>query len=123
MTQTTTRHPFIEDLAEEVVLTSSVLRRTVSGREKVLRIVTTGGSLYRSNTPRFLGHVEDRGLLEYDVELDGGVHASGLVSFRRDENGKVTHLHIAFSPLDAVLTFSTSLRERLADELGTELFL
>jgi hypothetical protein len=31
------RHPFLEDLAADVVLTTNVLKRPVAGRDKVLR--------------------------------------------------------------------------------------
>ena len=117
------RHPFLDDLAEDVVLTSSVLRATVAGRDHVARSVKAGSSLYRSQTPTFLGTVEDHGLFEYDIGLDGGVPASGLVSFRRNEAGKVTHLHISFSPLGAVLSIAAALRDQLADDLGEDLFL
>ena len=123
MTPIPQRHPFLDDLAEDVLLTSSVLRGPVAGRDRVTRIVKVGGSLYRSQTPTFLGTVEDHGLFEYDVELDGGVPASGLVSFRRDAAGAVTHLHIAFSPLGAVLSIAAALRDQLAGEFGTDLFL
>ena len=123
MAQAPTRHPFLDDLAEDVILTSSVLRSSVTGRDRVTHIVKTGGGLYRRQTPTFLGHVEDRGLFEYDFELDDVVEASGLVSFRRDGRGEITHLHIAFSPLGAVLSIATSLREQLAAEFGSELFL
>jgi hypothetical protein len=117
------RHPFLDDLAEDVLLTSSVLRSPVAGRDRVARIVKAGGSLYRRQTPTFFGTVEGHGLFDYDIELEGGVPAFGLVSFWRDDAGEVTHLHIAFSPLGAVLSIAEGLRDRLADDLGTELFL
>jgi hypothetical protein len=117
------RHPFLDDLADDVLLTSSVLRATVAGRDPVTRIVKAGGSLYRRQTPTFLGTIGDHGLFEYDIELDGGVPASGLVSFRRSETGAVTHLHIAFSSLGAVLSIAAALRDQLAGELGEDLFL
>ena len=94
-----------------------------AGRDRVTRIVKAGGSLYRRQTPNFLGMLEDRSLFEYEVELKDGESALGLVSFRKDDAGLVTHLHIAFSPLGAVLSIAAALRDQLADELGAELFL
>ena len=117
------RHPFLDDLADDVLLTSSVLRGTVAGRDRVTRLVKAGGILYRRQMPTFLSNVEDHGLFEYDIELDNGVLASGLVSFRRNETGAVSHLHIAFSPLGAVLSIAAALRDQLAGDLGEDLFL
>ena len=48
---------------------------------------------------------------------------SGLVCFRRDPAGGIIHLHIAFSPLGAVLSMAAALRDRLKGEFGPELFL
>jgi hypothetical protein len=123
MTADPHRHPFLDDLAEHVLLTSSVLRGPVSGRERVTRLVKAGGSLYRRQVPSFLGTVGDQGLFEYDIELDDGVPASGLATFRRNAAGAVTHLHVAFSPLGAVLTIAGALRDQLSEELGADLFL
>ncbi len=123
MTTSQPRHPFLDDLAENVLLTSTVLRSPVAGRDRVIRIVKAGEGLYRRQTQTFPGALEDRGLFEYEVELEGGDPAFGLVSFRRDDAGSVTHLHIAFSPLGAVLSIAAALRDQLAEDLGAELFL
>lgn len=103
------RHPFLDDLADQVVLHTSILPAPVSGRAEVLRVVKAGGSLYRQQIPTFLGNIEGRGIFEYDVELTDGTTARGLVSMVRDASGAVTQLHITFSPLGAVLAMAQAL--------------
>ncbi|SFK52413.1 hypothetical protein SAMN03159338_4448 [Sphingomonas sp. NFR04] len=103
------RHPFLDDLAEDVVLHSSILPAPVSGRAEVLRVVKAGGSLYRRQIPTFLGNIEGRGIFEYDIELTDGSAARGLVSMVRNGSGEVTQLHITFSPQGAVLAMAQAL--------------
>lgn len=122
MTEQTKRHPFIDDLGETVVLESSILRRPVTGKELVLKVVKAGAGQYAAQKPRFLETVGERSFFEYDIDLVDGTAAVGLVSIRRDASGAVTHLHIAFSPLGAVLSMAAGVRDTLAAELGADLF-
>ncbi|WP_186138170.1 hypothetical protein [Burkholderia gladioli] len=119
----TKRHPFLDDLDPEVRLVSSVLRRPVQGREVVSKIVKAGAAQYASQTPRSLDTLGERTYFEYEVQLTNGQHASGLVSIFRNAEGRVAALHIAFSPLDAVLSIAAGVRERLASEYDPGLFL
>ncbi|AJK50648.1 hypothetical protein [Burkholderia plantarii] len=123
MNESSSRHPFLDDLADDVVLESSVLRQAVRGRDVVLRIVKAGAAQYATQRPRFLGHVGERSYFEYDVRLQDGKPAAGLVSIVRNADARVTTLHIAFSPLDAVLSLAAGLRDRLAPELDERWFL
>jgi len=123
MTTQPQRHPFLDDLADDVVLISSVLRRQVAGRDAVLKVVKSGASQYAKQSPTFLGDVGDRTYFEYDVTLRDGLEGTGLVSIRRDARRKVTGLEIAFSPLAVVLSIAAGARDQLAAELGDDLFL
>lgn len=123
MTEQTKRHPFIDDLGETVVLESSILRRPVTGKELVLKVVKAGAGQYAAQKPRFLETVGERSFFEYDIDLVDGTAAVGLVTIRRDASGAVTHLHIAFSPLGAVQSMAAGVRDALAAELGADLFL
>lgn len=122
MSEPVKRHPFIDDLGENVILETSILRAPIRGRDLVLKVVKAGAGRYVTQKTRFLGAIGERSFFEYDAVLVGGVAAVGLVSILRDAAGAVTHLHIAFSPLDAVLSIAVGVQGVLADELGADLF-
>lgn len=123
MTHNTQRHPFLDDLNEDVTLVSSVLRQELAGRDKVLKVIKAAGALYRGQTATFLGHADDRMFFQYDADLGNDLTASGMVSIIRDDNGGVSRLHIAFSPLGAVLTIAEGIKAVVSDDLDAGLFL
>jgi hypothetical protein len=123
MTPQAQRHPFLDDLADDVVLSSSVLRRQISGRDAVLKVVRSGASQYAKQAPTFLGDVGDRSYFEYALTLHDGAEGTGLVSIRRNAERKVIGLEIAFSPLGVVLSIAAGARNQLAGEFDADLFL
>ena len=54
--------------------------------------------------------------------MTDGQAARGLVSIERNASGKVTELHIAFSPLAAVYSLADSVRQILRDEIDPGFF-
>ncbi|MET0256531.1 MAG: hypothetical protein ABW193_12080 [Luteibacter sp.] len=109
-----TRHPFLDDLSDDVVLITNALPEPVKGREAVLRSVKAGGSLYLSQKPTFLKRVDDsRSLFQYDAELEGGRHAECVVVIHWNADNRVSRLHISFAPAGAAQSFSTRLAEKL----------
>jgi NAD(P)-dependent dehydrogenase (short-subunit alcohol dehydrogenase family) len=115
MTSNPQRHPFLDDLADDVELVSSILYLPVRGREAVLEVVKAGARQYASQTPRSLDHAGGALYFEYDFTLKNGVRGVGLVSIRRASGGKVTALNIAFSPLDAVTALADAVRAELGE--------
>jgi hypothetical protein len=110
------RHPFLEDLADDVILTTNTLNEKVEGKVSVLEVVGTAGKIYISQTTTYLNKISDgRTLLEYDAEIVGGrtVHAVVIVDWNLA--GKVSHLNIGFSPLGGALSFATQLGALLPD--------
>jgi len=116
------RHPFLDDLHEDVILVTSVLNRPVRGKTEVLKVVKAGAQQYASQTARLLDHVGQRSFFEYDATLTDGQVARGLVSIERNASGKVTELHIAFSPLAAVYSLADSVKQILRDEIDPGFF-
>ncbi len=118
------RHPFLEDLAADVVLITNVLKRPVTGRDKVLRIVKAGGAIYSSQKPTYLKKFDDkRSLFEYDADLVGGRTVHGVVVIDWNDDGTVSHLNIGFSPLTGALSFAVKLGEQLEGDFEEGLFL
>ncbi|XKM43393.1 hypothetical protein A4U53_037835 (plasmid) [Rhizobium ruizarguesonis] len=52
------KHPFLDDLADDAELRGTVLRRPVSGRDNIKRLVEAAGTLYTSQQPTFYGAID-----------------------------------------------------------------
>jgi len=113
-TATPSRHPFLDDLSENVVLISNAFDGTVQGRDAVLGIVKAGASIYLAQKPTFLKRVdESRSLFQYDADLEGGRRAECVVVIHWNAENQVSKLHISFAPAGAAQSFSTRLAEKL----------
>ncbi|WP_426419896.1 hypothetical protein [Bradyrhizobium genosp. A] len=119
----TERHPFLDDLTADAELVSSVLRGPVTGRDDIRRVVNAVGTFYASQTPTFVQNVGSRLVLEYKADLIGGESLSAAVIVDRNPDGSVPRVSVRMSPLGAVLSLATGLRERLSQQLPERLFL
>ncbi|MBC9882730.1 hypothetical protein G8O24_36090 [Bradyrhizobium sp. INPA01-394B] len=119
----TERHPFLDDLTDDAELVSSVLRGPVIGRDNVRRVVDAVGTFYASQTPTFVQNVGSRLVLEYEAALSGGEKLSASVIVEHNPDGSVPRVSVRMSPLGAVLSLATGLRERLSKQLPETLFL
>lgn len=117
------RHPFLDDLTADAEFTSTVLRRAVSGRDNIKKLIAAVGTLYKSQTPTFMGAVDNRTLLQYDAELGNGQILNGVVLIDRNADGSVPKVNVTFSPLDAVVSLAARLGPLVEDDLGKGLFL
>lgn len=122
-TNTEDRHPFLDDLTGDAELTSTVMRRTVSGRESIKKLITAVGSLYKSQTPIFFGTVENRSLLQYDAELGNGKMLRGVAVIERNPDGSVPRVSVTFSPIDSALSLAVRLGVLLEEDLGRDVFI
>lgn len=116
-------HPFLDDLADDVTLISSILRGPVTGRAQVQTIVHAGGAQYATQEPTFLGTLNGRTFFEYSAELHSGLVATGLVGMRRNADNKITELNIAFSPLGAVVEMAEGVKASLSGQVAPGLFI
>jgi hypothetical protein len=66
---TPARHPFLDDLTPDAELASTLLRKPVSGRENVKKVVEAVGSFYKSQAPTFFEAAGTRKLLRYGATL------------------------------------------------------
>ncbi|MBN3836070.1 hypothetical protein [Burkholderia sp. Ac-20344] len=117
------RHPFLDDLTEDAILSSTLLRQPVSGRERIKSVIAAVGALYQTQTPTFLGVVESRTLLQYDAVLVDGIAIRGTAVIQRDEGGNVPRVSVTFEPLDAAMHLSRQLDSVLREDIGDGFFL
>ncbi len=115
--------PWLNELAPNVNLISSVLNRPLQGREGVIRVVQTAGSLYEAHAVVFHATFGERELLEYDAKAFGGVDLHGVLTLSRNTAGDIVEVGIHHGPVGAVNRLSAALKERLATELGADYFL
>ncbi|TDN67101.1 hypothetical protein [Paraburkholderia sp. BL10I2N1] len=117
------RHPFLDDLTDDAELVSSVLRGPVIGRDEIRLAVNAVGTFYASQSPTFLQTVGSRLFLEYEAVLTSGENLSAVVVVDRNSDGSVPRVSVRMSPLGAVLTLATHLREALSKQLPENFFL
>ncbi len=118
-----TRHPFLDDLAPDAEMTSTILRRPVSGRENIKKLVGAVATVYKSQTPIFLETIGSRSFLQYEAELANGMPLTGVAVIERNADGGVQHVSVTFSPLGPALSLSGRLGAILDGDLGDALFL
>jgi hypothetical protein len=117
------RHPFLDDLTADAELISSVLRGPVTGRDEIRLVVNAVGAFYVSQNPTFLQSVGSRLFLEYEAVLTSGESLSAAVIVDHNPDGTVPRVSVRVSPLGAVLSLATHLRERLSKQLPENFFL
>lgn len=116
------KHPFLDDLADDAELRSTVLRHPIIGRDRIKRLVDAVGTLYASQTPTFYGAVGPRHFLQYQATLRDGPALEAVGVIERDEADVVHRVTMTFAPLDAALALSAGLGRILEQELGRDLF-
>ena len=117
------RHPFLDDLTADAELVGSVLRAPLTGRDEIRLVVDAVGAFYVSQTPTFVQAVSSRLFLEYKAVLKSGEALSAVVVVDRNADGSVPRVSVRMSPLGAVLTLATHLRESLSNQLPEHVFL
>lgn len=117
------RHPFLDDLTVDAELTSSVLRGPVIGRDEIRLAVDAVGTFYASQTPTFLQTIDSKLFLEYEAVLKSGEHLNAVVVVDHNPDGSIPRVSVRMSPLGAVLSLASSLRDVLSKQLPASVFL
>ncbi len=116
------KHPFLDDLADDAELGGTLMRRPVSGRDRIRRLVEAVGTLYASQTPTFQGTIGPRHFLQYQATLRNGLKLEAIGVIERDEADVVHRVTMTFAPLDAAMSLSAGLGRILAQEFDRDLF-
>jgi hypothetical protein len=95
---TPARHPFLDDLTLDAELLSTVLRKPISGRENIKRVVEAVGSFYKSQTPISFDSAGTRGFLQYEAVLGNGLIIHGTAVIEHNPDGSVQRVSVTFSP-------------------------
>lgn len=101
---------------------SSVLERTVVGRDAIIKVIQAAGALYETHSVTFSASFGNRELFEYDAQALGNVAVHGVVTLTRGLEGEIVAVSVHHGPLSAVNKLSSALKERLGTELGAEYF-
>ena len=117
------RHPFLDDLANDAELISSVLRGPVVGRDEIRRVVDAVGTFYAKQTPTFMEIVGSRTLLEYEAILTSGERLNAAVIINRDPDGSIPRVSVRMAPVDTVVSVAGHLKSALSGQLPEQLFL
>lgn len=107
------RHPFLDDLAENVVLFTDTIDEPVEGRDAVLATVKIGSTIYVSQNPTYFQRIDERrSLFEYDAVLEGGRSAQCVLVLYWNADNQIDKMHLSYAPGAASRSFGT----RLADK-------
>lgn len=115
--------PWLNQLAPDAIMISSVLERTVVGRDAIIKVIQAAGGLYEAHSVVFSASFGNRDLFEYDAQAFGNVAVHGMVTLTRSVAGAIIAVGVHHSPLGAVNKLSSALKEQLGTELGAEYFL
>jgi hypothetical protein len=114
---------WLNQLAADAIMISSVLERTVVGRDAIIKVIQAAGGLYEAHAVVFSASFGDRELFEYDALAFGGVAVHGVVTLTRSAVGEIIAVGVHHGPLSAVNKLSSALKDILATELGESYFL
>lgn len=114
---------WLDQLAPDAILISSVLNRSLRGRDSIIKVVQAVGGMYEAHLVVFHATFSDRELIEYDALILGGVAVHGVVLLSRNAAGEILNVGVHHGPVEAVNKLSAALKERLFDEFGGEYFL
>ncbi|WP_257557680.1 hypothetical protein [Sphingobium sp. CFD-2] len=66
------KHPFRDDLDDQSVLHSTVTRKPIVGRDRILRTIQAAGASYDHMRPTYHEAIGNRSFAEYDARIAGG---------------------------------------------------
>ncbi|KFE50692.1 hypothetical protein [Pseudomonas syringae] len=115
--------PWLDELAPDAILISSVLNRSLRGRDSIIKVVQAVGGMYEAHSVIFRATFADRELLEYDALAFGGVAVHGVVILSKNPAGKISNVSVHHGPVEAVNKLSAALKQHLSAELGGDYFL
>src|SRR3981189_3068006 len=109
--------PFLADLADDAIMTGTILAKPLKGKDVISQVIRSIASCFVSQS--MSGHAVDGSIetIEYDAELESGgtIHGSGTGPSRRE--GEVGQIDGRHSPQAAVAELAIILRTKLGVSL------
>src|SRR3979490_2457732 len=106
--------PFLADLADDAVMTGTVLAKPLKGKDVIRQVIRSIASCFVSQS--MSGHAVDGSIetIEYDAELESGGTIHGSVTVTRRADGKVVAIDGRHSPQVAAAALAIVLRTKFA---------
>src|SRR3982074_1926300 len=115
--------PFLADLADDAVMTGTVLAKPLKGKDVIRQVIRSIASCFvsqRMSRQAADGSIET---IEYDAELESGGTIHGSVTVTRRADGKVVAIDGRHSPQAAGAALAMVLRTKLAVSLTPDPFI
>lgn len=93
---------FLSELAENVVLTASMLAAPLTGPVKAREIIINLGSMYASRNAPVMTVVGNKTFVQYDATLLTGEPINAITVLTRDDSNDVVEINIGYSPMQSV---------------------
>jgi len=93
---------FLSELADDVVLTASILPKATRGAERAREVIMNLGAMYASRTVAVMGVVGNKTFIQYDATLVSGEQINAVTVLTRNDSNLVVEINVGYSPLQAV---------------------
>jgi hypothetical protein len=115
--------PFLADLADDAVMTGTILAKPLKGKDVIRHVIRSIASCFVSQS--MSSHAVDGSIetIEYDAELESGGSIHGSVTVTRRADGKVVAIDGSHSPQGAAAALAMVLRTKLAVSLTPDPFI
>jgi hypothetical protein len=115
--------PFLADLADDAIMTGTILAKPLKGKDVIRQVIRSIASCFVSQS--MSGHAIDGNIetIEYDAELESRDTIHGSVTVTRRADGKVVAIDGRHSPQVAAAALTMVLKTTLAVSLTPDPFI
>ena len=79
--------PFLDALTDDAVMSATVLKDHVAGKNAITKVIETAGTFYASADRTFHEQVKNKEFMEYDTVLTEGHKLHGLITLTKMADG------------------------------------
>jgi hypothetical protein len=119
--QQTTPPSFVDNLAKDVTLSGGAMNGFIRGDDVVRSFLGTVKGLYKDFTIVYQGDTDRYQLQEYTANLEGHP-VTGVVTLRKNADGKYDQVVVNHRPLSSLLLFSSLVSKTLEGKVNKDHF-